>query len=111
MWTIPWQYKYSRPSNNWQKYLNRKGKEITSYFNLEVAVTFPVKKRIFRISCTIGFIVLKLALIAVPLKSLCCCQSHDNKTVLHVKTFSGAQENVLETPHNVPIYFTPYQKV
>lgn len=57
LWTIPWQCKYSRPSNNWQKYLNRKGKEITSYFNLEVAVTFPVKKRIFRISCTIGFIV------------------------------------------------------
>ena len=31
--------------------------------------------------------------------------------MLHVKNFSGAQENVLETPHNVPIYFTPYQKV
>ena len=57
LWTIPWQCKYSRPSNNWQKYLNRTGKEITSYFNLEVAVTFLSKKRIFRVSGIIGFIV------------------------------------------------------
>lgn len=89
LWTIPWQCKYSRPSNNWQKYLDHTRKEITSYFNLEVAITFPAKKKTnfqgiwyYRLHC-------KLALKAVPLKSLCCCQSNGSKTVLNVKTFSG----------------------